>query len=30
MRAAQAAELAQRPAITTVEARKLLRMRDAD
>jgi uncharacterized protein (DUF849 family) len=29
-RAAQAAELAQRPAITTVEARKLLRMRDAD
>jgi uncharacterized protein (DUF849 family) len=30
MRAAQAADLAQRPAITTVEARKLLRMRDAD
>jgi uncharacterized protein (DUF849 family) len=29
-RAAQAAELSQRPAITTVEARKLLRMRDAD
>jgi uncharacterized protein (DUF849 family) len=30
MRAAQAAELAQRPAITTIEARKLLKMRDAD
>jgi len=29
-RAAEAAALAQRPAITTVEARKLLRMRDAD
>lgn len=29
-RAAAAASLAQRPAITTVEARKLLRMRDAD
>ncbi|MEU6859201.1 3-keto-5-aminohexanoate cleavage protein [Glycomyces sp. NPDC046736] len=29
-RAAAAAELAQRPAISTVEARKLLRMRDAD
>ncbi len=29
-RAAAAAALAQRPAITTVEARKLLRMRDAD
>lgn len=30
MRAAEAAALAQRPAISTVEARKLLRMRDAD
>jgi uncharacterized protein (DUF849 family) len=30
MRAARAAELAQRPAITTIEARKLLKMRDAD
>jgi uncharacterized protein (DUF849 family) len=29
-RAAEAAALAQRPAISTVEARKLLRMRDAD
>ena len=30
MRAARVAELAQRPAITTIEARKLLKMRDAD